>query len=59
MKEGVRKHRRKGEHGSLGDIAKASRQVRQVELTATVAEKRGVGSGDLSLMGEALGKSHD
>ena len=58
-KEGVRKHRRRGKHGSLGDIAKVSRQVRQVELTVTVAEKRGVGSGNLSLMGEALGKRRD
>ena len=56
MKQGVRKYRRRREHGTLGDIAKVSRQVGQVELTATVAEKSGVGNGDLSLMDKALGK---
>ena len=31
----------------------------QVKLPATVAEKHGVGSGNLGLMGEALGQSRD
>ena len=59
-KQRVCKYRRRGEHGTLGDIAKVRREVGQVELTATVAKKSGVGSRDLSLMGKALRKrSHE
>ena len=58
-KEGDGIHGRRGQHGTLSDIAKVRRQVGEVKLTATVAEKGGVRSGNLCLMGEALGKSHD
>ena len=43
----------------LVNITKGRRQVGEVKLMATMAEKGGVRSGNLCLMGEALGKSRD